>query len=100
MTMRSQPICFSCKHFRKGTTCDAFPEDIPDPIWLNKADHRKPYPGDQGIQFAPEDAKAAQYATLVFGSLRPAPINIDEDPNNANWLRDMAAKRKAKESKQ
>ena len=43
--------------------CAAFPEPpgIPEAILKNKHDHRTPYAGDHGIQFAPKDAKAAAF---------------------------------------
>jgi hypothetical protein len=31
--------------------CAAFPGGIPTPILLLEADHREPYPGDNGIRF-------------------------------------------------
>jgi len=55
------PQCFWCLHFdddwaKKSDSpyyrCRAFKE-IPSEILLNKHDHKKPYPGDNGIRFEP-----------------------------------------------
>ena len=54
-------VCIFCAHLSDtvGGQCDAF-ERIPDEIWNGENDHRKPYPGDHGIQFAPEEEKASE----------------------------------------
>jgi len=53
-------ICTKCKHFNSGSidfdkniigTCKAFPNGIPHAIWLGKNNHKKPYRGDNGVQF-------------------------------------------------
>jgi len=43
-------VCLKCKHYEEGRTCKAF-EKIPDEIWEGRNSHRKPYKGDNGIQF-------------------------------------------------
>lgn len=65
--------CGVCAHFRSpldnpdgpedARTCDAFPAGIPEEIWENRADHRQPYEGDNGIQWEPAgDAAFPEYA--------------------------------------
>ena len=79
MTSRPPPQCLTCQHLRlppdggpeptwpNGTgSCDAFPatvDAIPSEIWWNRADHRQPYPGDQGIRWEPDgDATFPEWA--------------------------------------
>lgn len=47
-------VCSNCKHHTGGHRCRAF-NAIPEKIWLGEHDHRRPYPGDNGIQFEPID---------------------------------------------
>ncbi len=49
--------CYKCRHFLGGERCTAF-EMIPDAILNNFHDHRKPYPGDNGIRFEPIEQAA------------------------------------------
>jgi hypothetical protein len=51
----TSPVCESCRHRigHRHLSCDAFPDRIPRDIWNNRHDHRTPFPGDHGIQFAP-----------------------------------------------
>jgi hypothetical protein len=56
----TRPICLDCAHFDQAEAirsgkyrCKAFPLEIPQTILVNNADHKKPYPGDNGIRFEP-----------------------------------------------
>jgi hypothetical protein len=43
-----QPICFDCIHYYIETgTCKAFPNKIPDVIYLGDNDHSKPLSGQK-----------------------------------------------------
>jgi len=59
MTTKLRPAqCLFCTRHAfpaagQGQTCTAFPDGIPDPIWHNQVDHRKPYDGDNDQQFDP-----------------------------------------------
>jgi len=49
-----RPVCLDCKHFfnEKGPfRCEAFPNGIPEEIAMGGNPHKRPYPGDNGIQF-------------------------------------------------
>jgi len=43
--------CVECIHFRGLSSCEAFPDKIPEEIFTGLIDHSKPYPNDQGIQY-------------------------------------------------
>ncbi len=58
--------CAHCRHWREGAKCSAFPRGIPLSILTNDSDHRKPYPGDNGIRFDPVDDEAAQIVAAIF----------------------------------
>lgn len=45
--------CANCRFYFANAICNAFPDGIPDEILLGNNLHRKPYPGDNGIQFEP-----------------------------------------------
>jgi hypothetical protein len=52
------PVCLRCKHFRGAASCDAFPQKIPDLIFLEGDPHTERVPGDHGIRFEPRAGPA------------------------------------------
>lgn len=68
MTIGPQTQCFRCKHFifdgdapvGAPNRCTAFPQRIPDDIIIGGFDHRKEYPGDQGVRYEPIEQPADQ----------------------------------------
>lgn len=58
MIIVEPPACLDCLHYRRDrpVTCDAFPERIPDLIWLEGDPHTGPITGDHGIRFEPAEA--------------------------------------------
>lgn len=68
MTIGPAPACFECKHLggfvAAGTACAAFPDGIPVPIFLEGFDHRQPFPGDNGVRWAPAEGVTG-YPDLV-----------------------------------
>jgi len=45
--------CISCVHRLEQTTCEAFPEGIPEEILMGDNPHISEFPGDNGIQYEP-----------------------------------------------
>lgn len=43
--------CYFCEHYIGKRKCKAFPDGIPEDISIGGNDHKKPYKGDNGIQF-------------------------------------------------
>ena len=49
MTISTQ--CLMCRHYTGFSTCEAFPDKIPQEIFDGTFDHTEEYPGDNGIRF-------------------------------------------------
>ena len=75
----SYPQCITCNWY-KGVGCKAYPLNIPKEITDNQFDHKKPYPGDHGIQYQerkPVVKKAGPNLTMTGKDTRP---DTDYDP--------------------
>ena len=60
MTTFAPPMCLNCIHFQDENdegqaVCTAFPDGIPDKIFFEAGNHKKPWPGDHGVRFAAKD---------------------------------------------
>ena len=76
------PQCNRCRHFIvMKMACAAFPGGVPDEILLNRHDHRKPYPDDNGIRFESEDGAPVQESWFARNLAKAAGIpDPDDEP--------------------
>lgn len=75
------PLCAFCRYYREDFTCEAYPGGIPDAITFSLVDHRDPQPGDDGIQFMPDESKPPMTLDpvgFVEGLLERAGITVEE----------------------
>jgi hypothetical protein len=47
--------CATCRNYLDDLKCKAFPKRIPNEILTGKRSHTRPYPGDNGILYDPEE---------------------------------------------
>ncbi len=72
--------CASCKHLSSwvtggdGTTCAAYPEGIPDALWDNDVDHRRPAGGDHGVQWETDGQPFPAWVFDAAGGERAYPF--------------------------
>jgi len=51
--------CASCKNYIDDLKCNAYKNKIPEEIYTGKHDHKKPFPGDNGVRFELKDDSQA-----------------------------------------
>lgn len=74
--------CAGCKHNKGNRQCVAFPEWIPDAIFITgQHDHRTPFPGDNGVCFEPDgtDAQSAKAWVEEDHPRHPAGTPVDPE---------------------
>ncbi len=70
MTIGPAPMCLFCKHYiesEEGNACKAFPQGIPWQIFSEYYDHRKEFPGDNGIRFELKAEKYRERIESIYG---------------------------------
>jgi len=81
------PLCTLCERLRAvplsggdlTVGCEAFPEGIPDAIFLGGFDHRRPFEGDHGIRFLAADGPEAETALSAWVAAQVEP-ETEPDP--------------------
>jgi len=68
--MTPASLCHSCANVVDGNNptkmcCTAFPDGIPNDILFGGADHRVPYPEDQGVRYTTAPGKEKLYQLWV-----------------------------------
>ena len=71
MTIGTVPICESCAHLRPadsgvGLVCTAYPDGIPDGIYLDGFDHRQAFDGDGGVRWQQADSPDADELLAAY----------------------------------
>lgn len=70
--MTSFSVCAFCLHRTEGDTlCDAFPDGIPNELFLGQIQHIKPVDGDGGIVFDIRDDLSPVETDRLMGILEP-----------------------------
>lgn len=87
--MSSVLQCHSCRRYAWGALdsdrCSAFPDGIPDAVWLGVLSHDEPVPGDGGVlrDRHPADVENIQLRRDVWAQRRVDRIDHGEDPLGA-----------------
>ena len=81
--MIGAPQCINCLHYLGVTQigkliCTAFPEGVPQVIFLGMHNHVRPYPGDHDIQFEPRTPEVAARVALSRQQRRKLPTVTPE----------------------
>ena len=90
LAVSSRLQCLGCRHFvwasLESDRCSAFPDGIPDAIWLGTHDHALPFPGDGGVHReapAPGGASPAEARHEAWARRRVDRFAHEKDPLGA-----------------